>query len=277
MTLGPVLAAGAGFAAAGGIVELAASMAARRRGRVAARVIAALVALGRRVGAPAPREELARRLEAAGTPLRLGATDMTAIKAGGALVALLAGAPLAATLPGRLPVAALVALPAAGFLLPDILLARHTRARARAMEVELPDLLDLLRVSIEAGLPIGRAVGEVARRHHGPLAHEWRAAAAELALGVARHDAMRRLVRRCPIAGMSTLAASIERAERHGAPLADTLAAQTHEARTARARRIREQAAKAAPKIQLVVALLLVPSVMLVVAAALVASLTGAR
>src|SRR5207244_13553291 len=109
----------------------------------------------------------------------------------------------------------------------------------------------------------------------GPLAREWRAAAAELELGVPRVDAMRQLVRRCPVAGMATLAAAIERAERHGAPLAGTLAAQTHEARTARSRRIREQAAKAAPKLQLVVALLLVPSVMLLVAAALVASLTG--
>jgi tight adherence protein C len=277
MTVGPPLAAGAGLAAAGGIVELASSMAASGRGRLAARAIGALVALGRRVGAPAPREDLARRLEAAGTPLRLRAADLTAIKAAAALVALLAGAPLAAALPGRLPIAAALALPAAGFLLPDVLLARRTRARARAMEVELPDLLDLLRVSIEAGLPVGRALGEVARRHHGPLAHEWRAAAAELELGVARADALQRLVRRCPIAAVAALASAVERAERHGAPLAETLAAQTHEARTARARRIREEAAKAAPKIQLVVALLLVPSVMLLVAAALVASLTGGR
>ena len=64
-----------------------------------------------------------------------------------------------------------------------------------------------------------------------------------------------------------------ERIEAAGAPLSETLAAQAAEARADRARRIREQAAKAAPKIQLVVALLLVPSVMLLVVAALVAAL----
>jgi tight adherence protein C len=84
---------------------------------------------------------------------------------------------------------------------------------------------------------------------------------------------MQRLVRRCPLAGMAVLVAALERAERHGAPLADTLAAQAREAREARARHLREHAAKAAPKIQLVVALLLVPSVMLLVAAALLASM----
>jgi tight adherence protein C len=69
------------------------------------------------------------------------------------------------------------------------------------------------------------------------------------------------------------VSAAVRRAERHGAPLAATLAAQAAEARAERARRIREQAARAGPKIQLVVALLLVPSVMLLVAAALIAAL----
>ena len=78
---------------------------------------------------------------------------------------------------------------------------------------------------------------------------------------------------RCPTPGVAALAAALSRAERHGAPLSDTLAAQASEARAARARRVRERAARAAPKIQLVVALLLVPSVLLMVAAALVAGL----
>jgi tight adherence protein C len=138
------------------------------------------------------------------------------------------------------------------------------------MEAELPDLLDLLRVAVEAGLPVGRALGEVGGRHGGPLAREWRATARELALGVPRDEALRGLVRRCPPPAVATLAAALRRAERHGAPLAATLAAQAAEARAERARRIREHAAKAAPKIQLVVALLLVPSVLLLVAAALV-------
>jgi len=281
VSLAALCAGAAGVATAAALVDLAGLAAARRsraesdlapRGR---RLVGALERLGRRLGAPAPPADLARRLDAAGRPLNLAVADVMAVKGGGALVALLAGAPLVGALPGRLPLAGALALPLAGFLAPDLLLARRARARGRAMEVELPDLLDLLRVSVEAGLPLGRGLREVGRRHGGVLAREWSLAAARLELGVPREEALETLARRCPPPEIGTLAAAIVRAERHGAPLAPTLAAQATQARAARARRIREQAGRAAPKIQLVVALLLVPSVLLLVAAALVASLVG--
>jgi tight adherence protein C len=272
VSLAPLFAALAGGCAAAGLVELAGAAAARGRVRRArgARAVAALARLGRRLGAPLPAGDLAARIEAAGRPLGLDVADVTAVKGGTAVVALLAGAPLAAALPGRLPLVAAAGLPLAGFLAPDALLARRAAARRRRMEAELPDLLDLLRVAVEAGLPVGRALREVGHRHGGPLAREWRTTATELELGVPGDEALRRLVRRCPPPAVATLAAALRRAERHGAPLAGTLAAQAAEARAERARRIREHAAKAAPKIQLVVALLLVPSVLLLVAAALV-------
>jgi tight adherence protein C len=280
VTAAAVLAAGAGALAAAALVDVAGWFAARRarpaRAVPRARrpvLVAALVRAGRRLGAPAAPEGLDTRLEAAGRPLGLDPRDVMAAKGAGALAALLGGAPLAAALPGRLPFLAAVGLPVAGFLAPDLLIARRTRARGRAMAADLPDLLDLLRVSVEAGLPLGRALSEVGSRHGGTLAREWRAAATRIDLGVPQAEALARLVARCPVPAVSTLVAALRRADRHGAPLSDTLAAQAGEARAAHARRLHEQAAKAAPKIQLVVALMLVPSAMLLVAAALVASL----
>lgn len=280
MTAAAVLAAGAGALAAAALVDLAGWLAGRRARppRVIRAVrrhvlVAALVRLGRRLGAPAAPEDLDARLEAAGRPLGLDARDMMAAKGAGALAALLGGAPLAAALPGRLPFLAGLGLPVAGFVAPDVLVARRTRARRRTMAADLPDLLDLLRVSVEAGLPLGRALSEVGSRHGGALAREWRAAAARIDLGVPQAEALARLVARCPVPAVSTLVAALRRADRHGAPLSDTLAAQAAEARAAHARRLHEQAAKAAPKIQLVVALMLVPAAVLLVAAALVASL----
>jgi len=262
------------------VLELAAALADARaaesgaaRRRWAAGAVAALRRIGARVGAPAAPASLAERIDAAGRPFDLTVADIMAVKGGGALVALVGGAPIAAALPGRLPLLAAAALPAAGFLAPDLLLGRRARRRGRAMAEELPDLLDLLRVAIEAGLPLGRAIAEVGARHGGMLAAEWRRAAAELALGVRRDAVLTSLLRRCPATGMAGLVAAVERAERHGAPLADTLDAQARQARAERARRIRDRAARAAPKIQLVIALLLVPSILLLVAAALVASL----
>ncbi|HEV7460447.1 MAG TPA: type II secretion system F family protein [Solirubrobacteraceae bacterium] len=282
MTAAAVLAAGAGALVAVALVDVAAALAARRARPARAVgtrrrpvVVAALVRLGRRLGSPAAPADLDARIEAAGRPLGLDARDVMAAKGAGGLAALFGGAPLAAALPGRLPLVAAIGLPLAGFVAPDVLIARRTRARGRAMAAELPDLLDLLRVSVAAGLPLGRALSEVGARHGGALAREWRAAAARIDLGVPQAAALQRLVARCPVPAVGTLAAALRRAERHGAPLADTLAAQAAEARAAHARRLHEQAAKAAPKIQLVVALMLVPAAMLLVAAALVASLAA--
>ena len=277
MTPAAVAAVLAAVAAAAGVVELAAARThaptpAGRRTR-AARVVLALVVLGRRIGAPAPSVGLAEQITAAGSPLGLGLGEVAAVKAAAGALALVLVGPLAASLPGRLPVLAVPALPLAGFLAPDLVLARLARARARDMEEELPDLLDLLRVSVEAGLPVSRALRDVGRGHRGKLAAEWAAAAAQMELGVPRARALQDMAARCPAPGAASLATALRRAERHGAPLSETLAAQAQEARAARARRVRERAARAAPKIQLVVALLLVPSVLLMVAAALVASL----
>jgi tight adherence protein C len=100
-----------------------------------------------------------------------------------------------------------------------------------------------------------------------------RAAATRAALGVPRAEALARLARRCPLEGVAVLTAAIGRAERHGAPLGPALLALAADARAERAQRLRERAARAAPKIQLVVALLQVPAVMLLVAACLAAAL----
>jgi tight adherence protein C len=81
------------------------------------------------------------------------------------------------------------------------------------------------------------------------------------------------MAERLPAPELRALVAALDRALRHGAPLADTLAAQARDARLAQRRQIEEEAAKAGPKIQLVVALLLVPSVLLLVAAALAAAM----
>jgi tight adherence protein C len=278
-----LLAVLAAVLAANGLVELAATMALRERGRRAERSAArrrvawALARLGRRLGVAPPPVGLAARLAAAGGPLGLGVGELMAIKSGAALVALLAAVPVVAGLPGRLGAIVLGAAPAAGFLVPDAWLAARVRARADAMSAELPDLLELLRVGLEAGLPLERALAEVARRHRGVLAAEWGRAASELALGLARAAVLDRLAQRCPADGMPAFVAALERAGRHGSPLARTLAAQAADARAARSRRMRERAARAAPKIQLVVALALVPAVMLIVAAALVRALLGAR
>jgi tight adherence protein C len=274
VSVAALLAAVAAALAAAGVVDLAAVIGergARRRRRPA--VVAALARLGRRLGAPAPPADLEHRIAAAGAPPSLRVADVMAVKAGAALVALLAALPLAAALPGRLGPVVAVGAPAGGFLLPDLWLARRIRRRGRVMAGELADVLDLLRVAVDAGLSPGRALHEVGRRRHGALASELRAASARIDLGVPRAAVLETLERRCPTDGIAPLTAALLRAEHHGAPLGPALTALAADARARHAQRLRERAARAAPKIQLVVALLLVPAVMLLVGAALASAL----
>ena len=96
-------------------------------------------------------------------------------------------------------------------------------------------------------------------------------------LGIPLERALADLAARVPFPEVRTLVGALERARRHGAPLADTLAAQARDARFALARRVREEAARAGPQIQLVVALLLVPSVLLLIVAALLTAFAGSE
>jgi tight adherence protein C len=274
VTVATLLAAAAGALAAAGAVELGGTLAARpARGGLRRAVLAALARAGRGLRASAPRD-LEDRIAAAG--LTTPAADVMAVKAGAAATMLVAALPLLSTAPGRVGVAATAAAPGVGFLAPDAWLRRRARKRARAVDTELGDVLDLLRVAIGAGLTPRRALAEVGRRHRGILAAELRRAADAMALGRDSRTALMELERRCPAAGIAPLTAALRRADRHGAPLGPALAAQAADARARVAQRASEAAARAAPQIQLVVALLLVPSVMLLVAAALGPALTGA-
>jgi tight adherence protein C len=196
-----------------------------------------------------PRRPRVRRRPA---PPGLGSRRPHRARIASALAASAFGLLAGGVLPGRLAFLAAVAAPALGFLAPDLWLARRRAERVTAFRSDMPALLDLLAVTVEAGLSLPAALAEV---------------------GVPLADALEAHARDVAIPEVESFTGALLRAVRHGAPLGDTLAAQAREIRLARRRAIQEQAARAGPKMQLVVALLLVPSVMLLVAAALVGAL----
>ena len=267
------LAAGCGVVA---VCEAWALLRLGRRGRArvpAQRLRGLLAAAARLTGRPGPPRDLPARLLAAGAPPWLGTGEVMAAKLAaaccGGLVALVVG-PL---LPGRLGTLTLVLAPALGFLAPDLALVRRTQRRVRAARAEAPELLDRVRMVADAGLSPAEALGRAARDGHGPLAAELRAVADAGSWGAGREEALRRLATAIPVPEAHALAAAVIRSERHGAPLGPAVAALAAGARAERARRVRDRAQRAAPKIQLVVALLLVPAVLLLVAAGLLAGL----
>lgn len=261
------LAFAAAASAVAGAAEILGARPRKRRGGFAQRIAVAVPARLR------PPLDLAARLEAAGSKLK--PSEFMALKALAAFTAAPLGAALATAAPGRLGPVTLAAIPAAAFFAPDLHLRKRTKARIRAARTELPGLLDLLRVAIDAGMAPSQALAAVGSRSDAQLAGEFARAAAQIHLGEPFETALQRLTHRIPAPELQAFASALRRAAVHGAPLSDTLAAQARDARQARRRRIEEEAAKAAPKIQLVVALLLVPSVLLLVAAAMLAAVTS--
>lgn len=191
------------------------------------------------------------------------------LAAGGGMALGLVAAPPA---PGRLSFLVLIGLPLAGFVLPDALRERRARRRHRRLVAALPDALDLLAVSAGSGRGPAAGIEQLARAGEGPLAEELRLTVAELSCGVSLSAALRSLRERVPGSEMATLVAAIERSRRFGSPLADQLRRQATALRRDSRRTVEERAARAAPKIQLVVALVLVPSVLLMIAAGLIAN-----
>lgn len=173
------------------------------------------------------------------------------------------------------PPAAVLAIPGGlgGAALPAIALRRAAAVRARQMRAALPQALDLLAICVTGGMALDPALAALARHTDGPLSEEIRGLIRSVELGLHRRAAYDRLVERCPCAEVGTLVAALRQSEELGAPLAPALRAQAKSAREAARRAALERAASAAPKIQLVTAVVLVPAAMLLIVATLLLQL----
>jgi tight adherence protein C len=272
MDAAPLLAGAAVLLAAAGVREVAGGRE-DEIGAVSRRALASLSAgRARSLADAALRLGIPGRLARAGLGERFGVGTVLAGKLAGAVVGVLVALLAAPGLPGRISLVAAVAFPAAGFMAPDALLEREARRRMRRLVVSLPDALDLLAVGAEAGRSPGAVLGEIAAATSGPLAAELAMATAEIECGVSQGDALAALRDRVRGGDVAALTAALERSQRYGSPLADQLRDRATSLRHEQRRRIEELAARAAPKIQLVVALALVPSVLLMIVAALVAN-----
>ena len=212
-----------------------------------------------------------QRLRRAGLADRVPVAAVLAAKMAGVVVGALLAGIASPALPGRLAMMFALVLPAAGFVAPEALLERSARRRRARIGTALPDVLDLLAVGTAAGRGPATVLGEISRRGDGPLARELGVAVAEIECGVPQREAIAAVRERVPGSELGALTSALERSRRYGSPLAEQLHQQAASLRTTGRRRISEHAARAAPKIQLVVALVLVPSVLLMILAALIA------
>ncbi|RPH36310.1 MAG: type II secretion system F family protein [Chloroflexi bacterium] len=137
---------------------------------------------------------------------------------------------------------------ALGYMAPEFWLGRKIRARQTDMILQLPDALDLLTISVEAGLGFDAALAKVVEKMEGPLITEYRQALAEIRMGRLRRDALRDVASRCDVQAVTNFIGAIVQAEQLGVPIAKVLQIQSQQLRIERRQRAEEAAAKAPVK-----------------------------
>ncbi|MCI0347147.1 MAG: type II secretion system F family protein, partial [Chloroflexi bacterium] len=222
--------------------------------------------VGRRMTPASVTERLAKDLVYAGSPVGWDAERVLALKllSVGVLVgfAFLLGR-LAGFTPFRISIfAGLFGF--VGYYLPEWILRSKAGTRQRLMQRALPDALDLLSITVEAGLGFDAAVARVARQSGGPLGEELHRVLQEMQIGKSRSDALRDLADRTSIAELKSFVLAMVQADIFGISIAKVLQVQAREMRLKRRQRAEEQAQKVPVKIVFPLILCIFPSLFIV-------------
>ena len=137
-----------------------------------------------------------------------------------------------------------VAFVVAGMYVPFFVLRQMVEERREAIRQSMPDVLDLLCVSVQAGLGFDGAMGKVTAKMKGPLIEEFERLLQELRMGITRRNALNRLAKRCGIEEMKLFTAALIQAEKLGVGTAQVLEIQSGNMREMRRQRAKEKAAK---------------------------------
>jgi tight adherence protein C len=218
-----------------------------------------------RVNPRSTRDSIELRLMASGLSRRVSTTSFLALKGILALGGIFVGSMLGATRgPGGLVLGALF-LGAVGFLAPDYGLSLKARGRKERIRADLPDALDLLAVSVEAGLGFDAALSRINEHMEGPLAEEFGLTLSEMRIGESRSEALKRLAERVDAQELSAFTRALVQADQLGTSLGRILRVQAADARLRRQAAAEERAMKAPIKMLFPTVLFIFPAMFLVI------------
>ena len=154
-----------------------------------------------------------------------------------------------------------------GYLLFELWIADRITRRQKEIQKALPDVLDLLTVSIEAGLGFDAAIQRVVQKAKGPIAEEFNYTLQEMRMGKTRRDALRELGLRTNVLDLSRFVEALVQADQLGVSLGNVLRNQSDQMRVLRRQRVQEQAMKAPIKMLFPLMIFIFPATFIIILA----------
>jgi tight adherence protein C len=235
--------------------------------RVVNPAVEAFAALAQRFTPQGYRDRVARKLVLGGNAQTVSVDQILVWK----LVGLMSGLVylplvlLGLGLTGLIALVFVVVLWGASFMLPDVYLARAIDARRHAIAVQLPDILDLLVISVEAGLGFEQALERTTSAVPGPLSDEFRRMLRETNFGSSRADALRSMGERCDVPELRTFVVAMLQADTFGVSIVRILRSQADEMRVRRKLRAQAKAQKLPVKMLFPLVFCIFPSIFVVI------------
>ena len=211
-------------------------------------------------------DKVSRRLMGAGVGRAMSPTTFLASKALLGVVGFLGGTFLGGlTGNGTLGILLAIFFAFIGFVLPDLFVSLKARSRRDEIRAQLPDALDLLAVSVEAGLGFDAAISKLTEHMEGPLIDEFALTLGEMRIGESRQNALQKMVERVQAPELASFVRAIIQADQLGISLGRILRVQATDTRNKRQAAAEEKAMKAPIKMLFPTALFIFPSMFLII------------
>lgn len=208
---------------------------------------------------------LEKLLAKAGRPESMPLERMLVAKPALALVAAFISILLASKSPTGIMFLVTILLPVLAYFVPDVLIHGRGAERQKAIEMELPNTLDQMLISVEAGLGFEAAMARTAQNGKGPLAAELVRALQDLQVGRSRKDAYLAMAQRADVADLRNFVRAVVQADSYGIALAGVLHTQAKQMRVKRRQRAEEKAMKLPVKVLFPLMLCILPVLFLVI------------
>lgn len=244
--------------------------------RIADPLLGLALKLGKKLTPAARLSKLELRLDNAGFPAGWDLNRLLVIKTLGLLVGAAFGLLVATSLNLGMGMLLMVFAGIIGFYAPDYVLEKTAEKRTAQMRRSLADTVDMLNLTLAAGIGFDSALRLVASNTTGPLSEEFSRVVREISIGKSRDEALRALGERTPDQDLRRFCTTCIQADRRGTPFGEILAIQSTELRIKRRQDAEERAQKVPVKILFPTMIFFLPTLMLIVMGPAIASMVAA-